>query len=165
MFESILVFSTLVLSSWWFFIAAFFIILFLVHLERDFFSLVMIGLFIISTKILFGLTTETVLWSVFLYIPFGVGWALFRWDRFCADMITKIQGIEKVRKLTKDEIIERLSPTENKSKIVYWITIWPFSLLEHFLTDFIDMIFDSFKGVFTRISKKHIADMNKDYWL
>lgn len=167
MFEAMFGIWFLVVGSLWTvgFLTLF--VLWLVHEESDGWAIAwMIALGAIVYHI-FQVDTMTLLVSAAAYIPIGIMWSFYRWKRFCNKEVQdyndrkdqrvstdEVQGIADLAHWTErnlDSLKSTVSPGNNITRLVNWIVIWPFSVVENVLGDIYDAI--------VRLVKNHLVNL------
>ena len=86
------------------------------------------------------------------YLAVGFIWSFWRYKRYADKVVEEYSGRSlEARKLA----VERLQPSRMLDKITTWVLIWPFSMVENVLGDFIKIvqtfITTFFKGIYNRI--------------
>lgn len=134
-------------------------ILWLVHEESDGWAIAwMIVLCVIAYNI-FQVDSMTLLVSAAAYIPIGIMWSFYRWKRFCNKKVEYFneekarieEGVDQTspHKLSMHaDTVDRwrtaleldVLPGRNITRLVNWIFIWPFSVIENVLGDLYDMV-------------------------
>lgn len=95
---------------------------------------------------MFGLGTGALLWSLAVYFPVGILWSHWRWKRKIASVVkeAKVMLEDYVDTGKRNSIKLRYSNeiifNRNIGQIVLWVFAWPFSMLESFLGDLIDLV-------------------------
>ena len=126
-------------------------------------------LFIATLFIILDINTKYLIISGILYIPLGVAWSIYRWKRHCSsvmkdyDLDVKMAGCE-LDGYQKSGFIDRLKASNNVTKIVNWVIVWPFSLLDNLIGDIIDFVTQMIKkhliGIYNKISAGNIEKIN-----
>ena len=95
------------------------------------------------------------------WIPIGLLWSIFRWKRHCNKLVNEYNArkpfkdahIEQMNRMTLDQDI---SVENNKSALIYWVLVWPVSLVESLVGDIIHMVSElvtkKFREIFEKIS-------------
>lgn len=163
MLETIGIVVLTIATAWWFIAITSIGTLFFVHNESEgwsiFFALMLcFGLFHIT-----GVSSLFVLLGLLAYIPLGLIWSLYRWKRYCSDSC-KEDKLKNLNTVTKNQLLRDIDPSHNIGIIVYWIFIWPFSLLDNILGDLVDMVETFVReyiiGIYDKISKQYINKIN-----
>ena len=130
------------------------------------------------------------IWFVVKYIGIGVIWGLFKWVRFVyrkkGQYKSVLNSFLKEQNATElnDELrfkwntklngygqyisISAIPPvaSENKEKIINWMAFWPFSMLGTLLNDFLtevwNAIYDSIGGTYDKIARAIYKDVSGD---
>lgn len=113
----------------------------------------------VASYFYFGIPLMTVLeWSA-AYLAVGVVWSFWRYHRYVEKKVEDIKAAEYGLVFLESKIAN-LSPGKNLDLITSWIIIWPFSAVEHILSDVINMIqalvTDVFRSVYNRIYTSHV---------
>ena len=100
----------------------------------------------------FAIPLMTLLVYAACYLAVGFIWSFWRYKRYADQIVEMYSG----RNLSaRKEAVEKLRPTNMLDKITTWVLIWPFSMIENVLGDFIKVvqtfITKFFKGVYNRI--------------
>ena len=86
------------------------------------------------------------------YLIIGFVWSFWRYKRHADKVVSECEGVSKN---SRQYAIEQLKPARMLSKITTWVMIWPFSMVENVLGDFIKIIqtfiTKFFKGIYNRI--------------
>ena len=86
------------------------------------------------------------------YLAVGFIWSFWRYKRHADKVVEMCEG--KSRDARK-YAIEELKPSNMLDKLTTWVLIWPFSMVENVLGDFIKIvqtfITTFFKGIYNRI--------------
>ena len=153
-----------IIFTWWFFGGLCIFALFSVHNEYEVFSfLSVLGLGTLA-YFLFNLQLATLGWITLAYIPIGLGWSIWRWRKHCKTAVED-HNSSKIEYWGGGSIQSRINPSKNIGKIVNWVFIWPFSLLETFISDLIDAVEDFIKNylikIYENISSKYADQIIK----
>lgn len=86
------------------------------------------------------------------YLIIGVIWSFWRYRSFVSE---NVEHIKTLPEKYWEQRREYLAPTKNLDRITAWITVWPFSLVEHLIGDIIDairaLVTKFFRGVYHKI--------------
>lgn len=158
-----------VMSSWWWLWALLFAILAFEHHEYEGWGIFGLILLVITFYIILDINTKYLIISSILYIPLGIAWSIYRWKRHCSsvmedyDIDVKLAGCE-LDSYQKGRFIDRLKASNNITKIVNWVIVWPFSLLDNLIGDIIDFVTQVIKkhliGIYNKISAGNIEKIN-----
>jgi hypothetical protein len=117
---------------------------------------------IASSYFFFNMSLQTILVAVGAYLAVGVTWSIYRYSRFVTESVTDL----KTKRMTSNEITyakERLHPLKMVDTLVAWIIIWPFSLIEHAISDILDalekLVTKVFRGVYVKIYENAVKDL------
>lgn len=108
-----------------------------------------------------------------LYAGIGLFWAMFKWRNFIVSMSAVIDHAKKKwvegnpsESFTKEAFMDsdqfpvEIWLSRNKSRIVNWIWMWPFSAVSYIAYDmlrhFFTWIFDMASGLFRKITASYI---------
>jgi len=179
MFEAAIAFWFLVVGSIWTVGALTLFVLWLVHEESDGWAILwMVALGAIIYHI-FRIDTMTLLIGAGAYIPIGIFWSFYRWKRFCntkvndynerktarlaVDEVEAVQQLAHWEERNLDSLKDQVSPGNNITRLVNWIIIWPFSVVENVLGDLYDMVVDLVKvhliNLYTKISSNALNNV------
>jgi hypothetical protein len=100
----------------------------------------------------FAIPLMTLLIYSAVYLVVGFVWSFWRYKRHKDNIVEEYKDRSlDARKLA----VDRLQPSRMLDKITTWVLIWPFSMVENVLGDFIKIvqtfITKFFKGIYTRI--------------
>ena len=107
------------------------------------------------------------------YLPIGVGWSLFRWCRLLQKEAARVAGEKATWKplgaYSKwEEYVRRSLPSasENKERIICWVTYWPFSVAAYLLLDLLydigDWIYTKLSGLYQSMVERVVASLSGD---
>lgn len=92
------------------------------------------------------------------YIAFGLFWSFYRYKRHAATVVEK--NLESSSS-EKERALRDLHPKAMLARITSWILVWPFSLIENFVGDFIaavqSLVSKWFRGVYHKIYDSAVA--------
>lgn len=108
----------------------------------------------------FDVDVKDMLVAVGVYLVIGVLWSFIRYRAYVKESVDYIKSLpEKYRR----DRVSSLAPSNNLDQISGWIIIWPFSFVEHILSDIISaikaIVTKVFKGVYHRIYTKLTAGL------
>ena len=138
-------------SYYFIFGAAFWIIL-LCHWESEGWGIFFLPFLCMAIFTVFALDVKTVGYIAAAYIPVGIGWSLYRWSRHCKKQFEKYKpSMEKYAHSEDRHDISRYNdavgylkdctnPRSYVDRIVYWILLFPFSMLSNLVADLIDFV-------------------------
>ena len=93
------------------------------------------------------------------YMIVGFVWSFWRYKRFVDKRVA--DGRWEYHHSTNKAFKESLLPTKNLDKITTWIIVWPFSMVENVIGDFINLVHTAittyFKSVYIRIYDSAIS--------
>lgn len=164
MIETIAAMWFLVIGSFWTLAVLGFFVLWLVHEESDGWAILWLLVASALAYHVFSLDLKTFAMYAIGYIPVGVFWSFYRWKRFCnkaVDSYNERKAAQEQVKGTKlindweernlDSLKDKVSPGNNITRLVQWIIIWPFSVVDNVLGDIYDMI--------VQLVKKHLVNL------
>ena len=97
-----------------------------------------------------------------VFIVIGIGWSLFKWKLIVQKQIEK----GKQYNSSKDEVKREINNKKDYDTIVYWILLWPFSLLGYVVNDFIydtmKRLIDKIYTLYDRITDRLLGDYEQD---
>lgn len=110
---------------------------------------------------LLGLSLQTLGMVAALWVPVGLGWSIWRWSRYCSNIVKQAEAGEISKSTAKWEVdFKHKTPT-----LVYWVIFWPVSLVEMLLSDIFDIIetlvTKVFKGTYARIANNASSKLDK----
>lgn len=86
------------------------------------------------------------------YLAVGFIWSFWRYKRHADCVVDEYRGRSLI---SRKEAVEKLRPSNMLDKITTWVLVWPFSMVENVLGDFIKVvqtfITKFFKGIYNRI--------------
>lgn len=179
MFEFIAATWFLVIGSIWTLGILGCFVLWLVHEESDGWALLWLAVFSAIAYWIFKVDTMTLLIGVAAYIPIGVCWSFYRWKRYCTSAVESynerktqrvsqddVQGVADLAHWTErnlESLKDDVAPGNNITRLVNWILIWPFSVIDNVLGDLYDMVVTLVKkhliNLYTRISSKALDNV------
>lgn len=93
------------------------------------------------------------------YLCIGVAWSMWRYKRHLRKMVQDLKG------KSETEISRTLSRARVDyfiGKITSWVLIWPFSVIENCIGDFIVLLQNSIKGIFERMYRSAESELGVD---
>jgi len=119
-----------------------------------------------------GIDLISFIWYGVLFIIAGIGWSFFKWKLFVQNIIDRFESNAKNyshqhhTQYTKQNIKEEINNSKDYDIIIYWIMLWPFSMIGYFINDFvynlIKGIIDRIYTVYDRITDKLISKSSFD---
>lgn len=104
------------------------------------------------------------------YVPIGFLWSFWRWKRRCDSCVSRTEeSLKDIKSSWKGdmltvrinscrrEAIESITPSKQMDTLVYWVIGWPFSFIEMFLHDFVNLIERTIKTVATQTYQRMTA--------
>lgn len=105
------------------------------------------------------------------YIPVGFLWSFWRWKRRCDSVVEKTEEKLKdikdlysygaMREAKLDECrrkaILAITPSEQLDTLVFWVIGWPFSFIEMFLHNLVNLIECTIRAIATKTYQKITA--------
>lgn len=93
-----------------------------------------------------------ILWYSLGYVAIGSIWSFWRYRRHVKTEVDKIKAkwaeFDTVR---REYFLKELAPNAMLDTIVYWIIVWPFSLVDNLIGDLIELTETLVKTVFKKI--------------
>lgn len=92
-----------------------------------------------------------------LYFPIGVIWSLFKWYLYLTKV--KEEHLDKKKRYSQDRVyLVKPEASDNKGRIIAWISYWPISIIWTLIADFVTgvarRIYNKISGLFDKISDK-----------
>lgn len=100
------------------------------------------------TALLFDIPASYIWWSLAAYIPIGLAWSMFRWKRYVSFKVKEYNEDADKSDIKHARLLEKIQPSANVSRIVHWVLIWPFSILDNLIGDIIEYV--------TQLVNKHL---------
>jgi len=92
------------------------------------------------------------------YLLVGSGWSVYKWIRFLKEYARNISETDgKIREYELKGLVKN-----NKTKLINWMTYWPFSMLWAALSDPFHEIYIRLTGLYDRLAKKYLGHLVKD---
>ena len=163
--------------------------IFLVHDDSNK-TAVFIGLVLLLAGVAcFNIPLSVYIKYAAIYLVVGVLWSFWRYKRYVTYCVANRKyrskygsswieytekgstpGNEMLTEMERRSLIESLHPSKNLDRIISWILIWPFSVVEMAAGDIIDLVTvlvrGVFKGVYLRVYLGAVAPLlqesNKD---
>ena len=92
------------------------------------------------------------------YIVIGLVWSFWRYKRHAANVVEQYKGKSSHE---KEHALRKLHPRAMLDTIIAWVLIWPFSLVENMIGDFINaiqtLVTKVFRGVYHKIYNSAVA--------
>ena len=152
--------------------------LFCEYNERHGWTVIFTGILTYIGYKLFQLTPSQLGMVVGGYLPIGFLWSFWRWKRRCDSVVEKTE--ERINELKSTwnghqlagridscrlDAIKQITPSEQLDTLVFWVIGWPFSFIEMFLHDFVNLIERTIRAIATqtyqRITAKATARIDK----
>jgi len=155
MWEAIVGFWFIVVGSWWTLLFLGTFVFWLVHQEDDGWAIIWLLVASAIAYHIFQLELTTFLMWLAAYIPIGVIWSFYRWRRYCNKSVEEYNWEKQKRDAVDhagadselareqrqlDGLKKMLEPSNNISRLVQWIFIWPFSIIDNVIGDIYDMV-------------------------
>ena len=110
----------------------------------------------------FHVSFFTILLITGLYLVIGVAWSFYRYKRHVSEVVEENRNADVK---TKQRVLLEIHPKAMLVPITRWILIWPFSLIENFVGDFIvlvqQLVTKVFKGIYHRIYDLAVAELTR----
>lgn len=104
-------------------------------------------------------------WNVILcwgigYIIIGMLWSIFRWYKFTISILKISSNYTLENSDSKNRYISRVmedvSVNNNKSRIIGWMVLWPWSVGWYLTSNFFETIYDNLWVIYEKISNNVI---------
>ena len=106
------------------------------------------------------LSVSSVLIFLVVYIGFGLLWSLYKWRLFVLEKkeeyINNRQNYTYPKDYTNQDIIDYVSRSKDTDQILFWVVLFPFSMLGYFINDFILDIIKKMTKVYDKITENII---------
>ncbi len=128
--------------GWWLIIPLLIITMFIEHNERHGWAFIFTCVSLISAKVVFGLSWTVIGYCTLAYIPIGIMWSLWRWKRHCKSVVAEYKNLDDY---VSDRTLNRIRKSiefnsTSVEKIIMWVFVWPFSLIDSLIGDLIDLV-------------------------
>jgi len=90
------------------------------------------------------------LFYMLFYAPAGFLWAYFKWILVVKREIRK--GEEGA--FSKEKVLSNIEYKKSTKRIFYWALVWPLSVLNYFLSEFLEDLYNSFKEYISTLSNR-----------
>jgi hypothetical protein len=114
------------------------------------FSLFFLLLLGVCSYFFFGLSPEIVGIAAIAYFPIGLVWSFWRYRRYVSHKVTDFNAKHNSPS-DRSYFLKSISPKEKLSSIVYWVLVWPFSMIENISRDLITFVEFAVKKVFDKV--------------
>ena len=132
------------------------------HLGWHFWGIVFTVILGILTWQMLSLSWIAITTILILYIPVGFVWSFFRWKKHCNVTVKEYKSSICTDRY---DYTRKLDVKQNIDAIVGWVILWPFSLIDSFLGDLIDMVTSMIKTLFrktyTTIANNSLAQIEE----
>lgn len=146
--------------SWWVFVPLCLIIGWVVHNEEAGWAMF---LTVCSIAILCGilqLSVVTIGIGAIVYLPIGLVWSIWRWKRKVNYIVRQVQDGDMSSDRGREEVLVR----NNLQNLVSWVIVWPFSVVESFIGDIVELVQIAvrnwFRSVYEKISNDAIQKID-----
>lgn len=151
--------ASVYLLSWPMLVLLFLVGVVFEHTECHGWSVFMGIISAVTSYFYFDVPLMTILeWSV-AYLAVGVVWSFWRYHRYVEEKVAGLKPTEYTA-FNLEHQIDKLAPGKNLDLITSWIIIWPFSAVEHILSDVItaiqSLVTNVFRSVYNRIYTSHV---------
>lgn len=111
----------------------------------------------------FEVTLTALLAFTGVYFVVGFIWSFWRYKRHC-DAIIEDANTQSSARAT-EYAVERLKPSNMVDKIVAWVLIWPFSMVEKLTSDLVaivkEFVSNFFKSIYAKIYQSAVGKINE----
>ena len=150
--------------SYWTILILGFLVTLQCHYDHEGWSLFFLILLGLASYFAFSMPAIYIFYSALAYIPIGIAWAIFKWDRYCKKCIEiEKKSDRKTREWGYTSIQKELDPKMQIWRISNWIIAWPFSAIGTVFSGIIDAIEDFVEryiiGIFSTISNKYLSNL------
>ncbi len=110
----------------------------------------------------FNLAIADIAWYIGTYVVIGVGWSVWRYMRYVKNYIA--EEIESKSNQTsvdaiKERVMRQCSVSNMSGRVVSWIIIWPFSMVENLTKDIYDTLVAVVKNVLRKVYDTILTNM------
>jgi hypothetical protein len=109
---------------------------------------------LVSAFFFFHIDFQTLAYATISYIAVGLAWSVYRYRRFIRTEVERLKR-ENYSTDTLKRYVAAAHPLQMVDTIVAWIIIWPFSVIEHAISDILDtvqlLVTRVFRSVYIRI--------------
>jgi hypothetical protein len=145
-------------------------IIYTIATEQDTHAMAVISTIVAGLLLWHPLVTVMTHWHLTLIILLAYGaiggaWSVFRWFKYCRAYIAKdayhtaeaseLRGWKDTAPYIMNPsefYASKLNPSKHKSRLIGWISYWPWSLVWTVSGDFLTGIYDALSNVYSRIA-------------
>lgn len=142
------------ITAWWVIPLFCFINYFSIRAESTTWAIFFTILILFLVWFTYSIPLSYILGFIVLYIPIGIAWSIRRFNLYCN---------EKVKNYSKNDyhdLIYYIKPSNNIDKIVSWIIVWPFSLIDTTIGNIIyeleKLVKEKLYKIYDNIYKKYL---------
>lgn len=100
-----------------------------------------------------------------IYLVVGIVWSFWRFKRYTDQKVVEYNEIENKSTGDYDRFLARISLNSSTGRIVSWITVWPFSMIENLTSDIVkllkSLVTDVMKYFYNIIVNNAVSKINK----
>lgn len=100
-----------------------------------------------------------------IYLIVGIVWSFWRFKRYTDKQVDEYNEIADKREYEYNRLLERISLKSSTGRIVAWITVWPFSMIENLTSDIVkllkSLVTDVLKYFYNIIVDNAVSKVNK----
>lgn len=100
-----------------------------------------------------------------IYLVVGIVWSFWRFKRYTDQKVDEYNTITDKRDSDYNRLLERISLKSSTGRIVAWITVWPFSMIENLTSDIVkllkSLVTDVLKYFYTVIINNAVSKIDK----
>lgn len=75
-----------------------------------------------------------------IYLIVGIVWSFWRFKRYTDKQVDEYNEITDKKDYEYHRLLERISLKSSTGRIVAWITVWPFSMIENLTSDIVKLL-------------------------
>lgn len=106
------------------------------------------------------------LWHLALYVPIGIVWSIWRFDRRCSKITAELKKENEKAHWTTNYSRSDMHPRNNVDRITRWIIFWPLSVVQYALNDALSAVTGLVKGwlqhIYAVIENRHLEKLDKN---
>lgn len=110
----------------------------------------------------FNLAIADIAWYIGTYVVIGVGWSVWRYMRYVKNYIAEeiqTKSAHTSVEAIKERVMCRCSVSNMAGRVVSWIIIWPFSMIENLTKDIYDTLIAVVKNVLRKVYDTILTNM------
>jgi hypothetical protein len=145
-------------TIWFWLLALIASIVFIASIENDVYAPPIITAIFVGAlcwKSIAALSWQTIIIFIIAYAIAGILWSLFKWYRY----VNKIAASYKnpIYNNSYETLKSRISVSDNKSRLIGWIALWPWSLVWSVTGDFFNMLYETMISTYQKITDKALG--------